>query len=644
MAIVAMQKVAILAHKLLREDILEALHKEGVVEISEAKDPSGIDHTEVQFRAAELKFAITTLKDVASKETLAVASKGMTEDSIIFAAKHTDVRQIVDTLHTLEEEDTEAERAIQELLLQKLLLTPWLSLPYALNAPCESRTSLRKAGSLPETALQSLKDTLSVELPRSELQEIDTSNGIRYVVAHIWKEDAKRFEELATGAGWTNAELPQLEGMASGLYEEISMRIKELTSKKRKNHEIRVKLSVELPNLVKTAKFLSWLDEKQATREAMIETSSTITLLGWMPRNRIALLEVHLQKLSKAIAVLKVKPDDGEEPPVLLKNTKFTTPFESVTGLYGLPLHYEIDPTMALSPFFILFFGLCLTDSGYGAVIALLFGGALFKTKQTIEEAPLLWLLFMSGIVTFFVSIPFGGWFGLTPAQVPAALTKTVADGSLLFRGQVWDLSKESGITFLQNLSIVLGLTHLFFGMFLAGMHKWIHGKKAEAFWQDFTNHILLGAIIFSVVAPESMAESKNYPLYAALLLMVWGKGYGHNVFLRPIMGLLGVINFGIGMLSNTLSYLRILALGLVTGALALAVNQVAVELGALFPIWIGIPVVVVIFVMGHLVSIALNTLGSFIHSGRLQFIEFFSQFFEGGGRMFSPFRRSSSS
>ncbi|PIQ75764.1 hypothetical protein COU78_00130 [Candidatus Peregrinibacteria bacterium CG10_big_fil_rev_8_21_14_0_10_49_24] len=644
MAIVAMQKVAILAHKSLREDLLDALHKEGVVEISEAKSPSGLDHTEVQFRAAELQFAITTLKEVASKETLATVYKGMTEDAIIYAASHTDVRHIVDMLHALEESDTEAQRELQELALRKETLEPWLSLPFSLNATHESHTSLRILGTLPAGVLPVLKDTLATELPRTELQEINNENGTTYVVAHLWKKDAIRFEELATAMGWTTEELPKWDGSASYLYEEASMAIKELLGKKRKNHEQRVQLSVELPNLAKTAAFLSWLDEKQSAREAMVETSSTITLLGWMPRNRMALLEVHLQKLSKAIAVLKIKPDEGEEPPVLLKNSKFVTPFESVTGLYGLPLPSEIDPTMALSPFFILYFGLCLTDAGYGAVIATIFGIVLFKSKKTIDEAPLLWLLFMAGIVTFFVSIPFGGWFGLLPSQVPAALTKTTEGGSLLFRGQVWDLSKESGITFLQNLSIALGLTHLFFGMFLAGMHKWIHGRKAAAFWQDFTNHILLGAIIFSVVAPESMAAGKNYPLYAALVLMVWGKGYGNKWFVRPIMGVLGVVNFGIGMLSNTLSYLRILALGLVTGALALAVNQVAVELGRLFPAWIGIPIVILIFLVGHIVSIALNTLGSFIHSGRLQFIEFFSQFFEGGGRTFSPYRRSRSS
>ena len=336
----------------------------------------------------------------------------------------------------------------------------------------------------------------------------------------------------------------------------------------------------------------------------------------------------------------KVKADEGEEVPVLLKNKKIVAPFESVTGLYGLPLSNEMDPTAALSPFFILYFSLCLTDAGYGAIIALIFGIYLLKSRKSIEEAKLPWLLFFGGVMTFFVSIPFGGWLGLTPEQVPAFLTKQGAEG-LLFKGQIWNLGKQSGIDFLQNLSLALGVTHLFFGMFLAGMHKWIHGKKVEAFWVDFTSHILLGSILFLAFAPAEMAEIAKYILYGAIGLMIWGKGHGAKWFLRPISGLLGSVNFIIGMISNGLSYLRILALGLVTGAIAAAINQVAVELGNLFPVWLGVPVIIVIFLAGHMVSIALNTLGSFIHSGRLQFIEFFSQFFEGGGKEFSPFRRS---
>ncbi|PIR52937.1 hypothetical protein COU76_04135 [Candidatus Peregrinibacteria bacterium CG10_big_fil_rev_8_21_14_0_10_49_10] len=644
MTVVAMQKVAILAHASLKEDLLEALHREGVVQISESHEAVRVDHTQVQYKEAELRFAIETLKNFASKETLTAMHKGNTEESIFFAAEHTDVRGIVETLHRLEEEDTEALRHLQELESLQQMLEPWSALPYPLNTPTQTHTTMRILGTLPQVQIQLLQENSTKRNLRADLEVVQTEGATSAIAAHVWKEDAEAFESLATEAGWTTVELPALETTAAEFCTEATMQCRALQKKRKENNALRAKLSVELPNLTKTAQFLVWLDQKQQAREAMMETTGTVTLLGWMPRNRMALLEVHLQKLSKAIALLKVKADAGEEPPVLLRNPKIITPFQSVTNLYGLPLYNEFDPTAALSPFFILYFSLCLTDAGYGAVIALIFGTILYKSKKTVEEATLLWLLFIGGIVTFLVSIPFGGWFGLAPEQVPAFLTRTGAEGSLLFKGQIWDLSAESGITFLQNLSLILGLTHLFFGMFLAGMHKWIHGNRAAALWMDFTSHLLLGTIIFAALSPESLAGIKMYPLYAGIALFIWGKGYGNRWFLRPIAGLLGAINFCVGMISNTLSYLRILALGLVTGALAMAVNQVAVQLGNLFPLWVAVPLIVIIFLVGHLVSIALNTLGSFIHSGRLQFIEFFSQFFEGGGKNFSPYRRSLSS
>lgn len=636
-----MQKVAIIAHESSKEELIDALHRAGVVEISETKEPMKVDHTEVNFRAAELKFAIAVLRDHASKETQAAAKKPASEENILYLAKHTDVRGIVDMLHNLEEEDTKAEHIIKEAQQLREALAAWVRLPYSLSAPTESDTTARILGLLPAERKEELHKRLAAKIPRTEIEEIDEREGVVSLAAHVWKKDKTAFEELAITEGWSNVELPVLDGSAAALYEQAQMDMKEMESLKQKNTEKRTQLSVELPNLVKVDRYMQWLHEKQSAREAMSATASTMTLLGWMPKKQVASLEEALQKAVPAVAVLKVKPDAKEEPPVLLRNPKVIAPFESVTNLYGLPLYSELDPTIALTPFFALYFALCLTDAGYGAVLALIFGMVIWKKKLSMRDAKLVWTLFLGGIVAFFVGIPFGGWIGFAPEQVPAFLTKTTSEGDLFFRGQVWNLSSQSGITFLQNLSLVLGLTHLSYGMFLAGYHKWIHGRKAEAMWVDFTSHLLIGSAIFVAAAPDALHQIAIYTLYAVLIIFIWGKGYGAKWFLRPLMGLIGLLNFGIGMLSNTLSYLRILALGLVTGAIAMAVNQVAVEIGKLFPIWIAVPVVIVIFVMGHLVSIALNTLGSFIHSGRLQFIEFFSQFFEGGGRSFVPFRRS---
>jgi len=638
MAVIEMQKVAIIAHDSMKEQLIDTLHKEGVMELSEAKAPVIIDHTDVNFRAAELKFAITVLKENASKETLSVANKATNEQEIVHAARHTDVRGIIDELHKLEEEDTESERLKKEAIKLQEILEPWTALPYSLSQDTESQTTVRILGFLSTLKLEELKNELKEENVRADISEIGTFKSSSSIAAHVYKEDRKSFEEAAVTFGWTNVELPVMEGLVPELIEKAQMQVKQSQSLHRKNTEKRKSLSVELPNLVKVQRYINWLDDKQCAREAMSATQSTTTLLGWTPKNKLPALEAKLQDNLSAVAILKVKPDDNEEVPVLLRNPLAIAPFESVTNLYGNPLYSEMDPTNSLAPFFALFFALCLTDSGYGAVLAAIFGFVIWKKKLKVRDSKLIWTLFLGGVITFFVSIPFGGWFGFAPEQAPAFLTRTTAGGEVLFLGQIWNLSTQSGITFLQNLSLTLGLTHIFYGMFLAGYHKWIHGKKVEALWVDFSSHLLLGATILYILQPTSY---KLYLLYAVIVIFIWGKGYGSRWFLRPLIGAIGMLNFCISLLTNTLSYLRILALGLVTGAIAMAVDQVAVEVGKLFPIWLAVPVVIGIFVVGHLISIALNTLGSFIHSGRLQFIEFFSQFFEGGGRSFSPFKRS---
>ncbi|MBU1123068.1 hypothetical protein KJ652_00585 [Patescibacteria group bacterium] len=642
MAVVEMQKVAIIAHESIKESLIDTLYKEGVMELSEAESKNiEIDHTEVNYRAAELKFAIDVLKNHASKETLAVAGKSVPENDIIFAAKHTDVRGIVDQLHKLEERDTDAERTGKEAEALSKALSPWMNLKHSLADSNESELAVRILGLIPSLKLKSLRDKIDAENLRTEISEVNVTAKETYCVAHILKEDQKRFEELAVSEGWTNVELPRADGTPTELYEQALMHIKESERIRTKSDEERSRLSVELPNLTKVAIFMKWLSDRQSAREAMSPTETTVTLLGWVPKKKLGTLEQKLQSIGPAVTILKVKPDENEDAPVLLWNPTAVTPFESVTNLYGYPLYKEFDPTLSLAPFFALYFALCLTDAGYGFVLALVFGIAILKKKLKIRESKLAWTLFLGGLVTIVVSIPFGGYFGLAPEQVPAFLTKTTAEGGMLFKGQIWNLNEQSGINFLQNLSLILGLTHLFYGMFLAGYYKWIHGKKAEAFWMDFTSHILMGSILFMVFAPDVLTEISKYIFYAAILLMVWGKGYGSKIIIRPLMGLIGMLNFTIGMLSNTLSYLRILALGLVTGAIAMAVNQVAIEVGKLLPVFLAIPAIIIIAFMGHLISIALNTLGSFIHSGRLQFIEFFSQFFEGGGKAFTPFKRS---
>ena len=643
MAIMPMQKVAVLAHHASREALLEQLQRMGVIEVTESKEPSAIDHTEVNFRAAELQFAIDTLKDVAGKDIIAQSAKPSMPADVLSAAQKTDVRGIVDRLHSLEEEDTAMQRSLEETMQRVAILQPWRGLSMRLDSPAKTLHTEILLGILPDSKVDAVQ-----ELARSDRYHLHcetltpTPEGVP-CMAVVWSNDRLAFEEEATARGWTTVHLPRLEGTPRENLDADLLQQTRLRAALEKNRRARVALSRELPALFNVRTFLRWLSDKQSVREALVERFATVTLLGWIPKNRLAELEHSLENVSPAIAVLRVKPSEGEEPPVYLKNSSLVTPFESVTTLYGLPLPTEMDPTGPLAPFFALYFALCLTDGGYGLALTIIFGTWLLWKRPALKDATLPWLLFFSGIASVLVGIPFGGWFGLMPNQVPAFLTTVDAEGSMWFLGQMWNLSTQEGINFLQYLSLTLGIVHMFYGIFLAGWFKWVHGAKADAFWQHFTTHLLLGSVLVFAFAPAAVKPVALWVLYASLALVIWVKGYGSAWYVRPILGLLGFLNFAIGLLSNGLSYLRNLALGLVTGAIALAVNQVAIEMSKLFPLWLAIPVMILIAFGGHLVSIALNTLGAFIHSGRLQFIEFFGQFFEGGGRPFSPFRRSNS-
>ncbi len=634
-----MQKVAILTHRAITEDVLSLLHREGVLEVIVPPEGTSVspDHIQVNFEKAELAEVIGILQQYTSP--LALGSKPTVVDDVERRAMATDIRGIIDRTQEIRNECVSITSLQQKLMQEKQILLPWR------NAPADAAVTKKIVthyGFLSTSALEECEKAIRVECPRTAWTVLpEETVGTTACIIHVWKADASRCVEIMTSYGWTEAVFPQVEGGIANALVHIDTEMHVL---EQRNHTLLKELALlaqELPNLRSMQILMGWLDEKQHVREAMRISPFTATIFGWIARDNVARLEAKIHALSSASALLRLQPDAGEEIPVLIRNNLLITPFESVTKLYGLPQASEMDPTTALSPFFILYFGLCLTDAGYGLVLALLTGIYLWVKRASIKENTLVWLLFLSGIVTVIVSIPFGGWFGVSPSMAPDWLTYTAKNGERLFLGQIWNLGATDGITFFQNLALALGLTHLAFGIFLAGVHKWKHGDWRGALWGDFTVHLVFACSLLYAFTPVDLQQTTYAALLMSIALLIWGKGYGHRWFLRPVMGLIGSLNLAIGILSNGLSYLRILALGLVTGAIAFAVDQVAIEMGKLFPIWLGIPVMIIILVVGHLVSIALNVLGAFIHSGRLQFIEFFSQFFEGGGRPFAPFAKS---
>lgn len=346
-------------------------------------------------------------------------------------------------------------------------------------------------------------------------------------------------------------------------------------------------------------------------------TEKFLILEGWIAKENFQILK-KLEDEFKSVFIDKV-PFNPEEAPVRLKN-RWAKIFEPLTRLYGLPKATEPDPTPFLAPFFVLFFGFALSDAGYGLFLILLSLLVWFKLKT-----PISFLLLILGISTIFFGILFGTFFG-----------KNLA---LLVDPQKAPLKVLS-------LCFSMGLIHISTGFLIRFFHQIKHKKNLIlALAEDFSFvPILLFLAVFLFPFRTSIFISQKFllqSLLGLLLLKLFLHCLATKNVLKGIFKFLGSLWNATSFLSDTLSYSRLYALGLATGVVASTINLIGFILKNMinFPI-ISFLVFLLVLIIGHLFNIIINLLGAFVHSARLQFVEFFSKFMEGGGRAFQPLKK----
>ena len=368
-------------------------------------------------------------------------------------------------------------------------------------------------------------------------------------------------------------------------------------------------------------------------------------LVGWVRADRTEELTTVLD--ADHIFYEMEDPAFEDDVPVQITNGRFTSLFEPILRMYSLPNYHDLDPSFYFAPFFMLFFGLCLGDGGYGLLV--LFGGlavAKFCKGDVCNYGRLMaWL----GMMTVICGLLMGTFFGIDLSQQDWAFLAPVKPYFLNDNG----VGPIFGYSPMMVLSVIIGLIQVLLGMILKGCKA----VKNYGFAYGIGTFCWVAAIILAVILYGLPACGVQLPQVLQIILMVLIGISALGIFFynspgsyrRPLLGLLGNIGGGVwatygmatGLLGDLLSYIRLFALGLTGGVLGGVFNSLAIDMTSSLPVMVRWLPMILILLAGHGITFALSMISAFVHPMRLTFVEFFKNAdFEGGGKEYSPFRK----
>lgn len=364
--------------------------------------------------------------------------------------------------------------------------------------------------------------------------------------------------------------------------------------------------------------------DKEAEDQLMI-------IEGWVPKMKREAVGIFLNE--QEVFYIVDNPAKGERVPVLLKNNRFSKLFEPITKLYALPNYAELDLTPFFAPFFMLFFGFCLGDAGYGLLF--LIGTIILKPRLSKEYRPIIALIQWLGGATVLFGILTGTFFGLNIIEM---IDAGKLEGLSAVRAYMLDSNR------MFDVALLFGGVQIVYGMCIRAVNlSRQYGFKHAL---DTIGWIILivGVAVVLLTGNENNKELTKVLLYIVIaisgILILFLNSPGKNIFVNFGIGLWNIYNNASGLLGDLLSYIRLFALGVSSAILGYVFNVLALEMSGSTPVVSQI-IFLIIIVVGHGLNIFMASIGAFVHPMRLTFLEFYKNAgFSGGGKAYNPFEK----
>ena len=636
MAIVKMKKFKLFALEKDRKSLLKELQKFSYVHFVKTKEEDeslkeielNQDMTIIKEKSQKVKWMLNYFSKLFPKETKKEIDESSIKETLFVlleqqASKY-DFSNDYENLANISGEIDSNKEEIANLETYRKELSKWLNIKESLGNLKAFKTAKFFLGTVAKKNFEPLKDKLR-NFEHTYIEEIsDESSQINIMLLTSNTEEKELKNELKTYS-FTETNF-DFDTSFTDEYEKTKNREEELKKANEKLKEKVEKLLKLIPKLLIQKEYLDNALMRETVVSNFKATDTVNVIEGYIPLD----MEEEFKKIvnknsnkSNYLEITEVDKDD-EEVPILLKNSGITGLFASITQMYALPRYNEIDPTAILSIFYWIFFGMMVADFAYGLILFILSGLALMIGKFDENKRKFLKFFFALSFSTMIWGLLYGSAFG-DLIKLPT---------------QVLDSSKDFMSIFI--LSIIFGAIHLVIALGIKAYILIKNGHFMDVIYDVFLWYLTLTSLIILLLAGRfGLSEfTKNIFIACAVIgmlgIVVFGARDAKTLVGRISGGLYSL--YGItSYIGDFVSYLRLMALGLAGGFIASAINiivKMLVSKGIL-----GIILGIVVFTLGQSFNIFLSFLSSYVHTSRLTYVEFFSKFYEGGGKAFKKFR-----
>lgn len=528
-----------------------------------------------------------------------------------------EVRAIADRLDELKLEETKLRSELEEV-------SAWTDLDVSPSAIDQIKTARTYIGAIPRKMEEPMRQAMN-SLTHTYVEKVGESKADFYYLVITHPTEEAQVQEILRQAAFSQHKLDYDEEPLKRK-QRLNKAIIEHKALENKTREELRAYGKDIPKLELAYEYLENKRLRVQANESFVTTEQMNAMEGYIPTDKVDEFESTIKTAVGDRYHLTAEPADRDDPkvPIILKNGKFASAFTNITEMYALPKYNEIDPTPLLAPFYMFFFGMMLADIGYG--ILLLVGTTLAMKFLNLKQGTrnFMQFFFYLSLTTIFWGLIYGSFFSLE-LGLPKLL----------------DTSKDFQTMLI--VSIAIGGVHLFFGLAIKAYMLLRDGKPLDmvfdvVFWYMALTGMLLMLLTGPLGLPPILGTIAQWVMIIGMVGIVLfaardAGGWGGRIA-GGLYSLYGISSW----VGDFVSYSRLMALGLSGSFIGMAFNMIAGMVGGT---WYLLPFAAIIFLIGHGFNVFISALGSYVHSMRLIYVEFFGKFYEGGGKAFKKMKKA---